>query len=324
MKKLIGLLVAVLMVVLNAVPVLAIGEPDTDPTVSNLHINRNLIEDGDVLVYGDYYIPYGTVPAESATDTYLVRVFEDATELGSVPIYAMFDHGFNHGVFGVYLETGFTWASTHSIRVAQSPAYFASPDVWSFEIPTGAYTAMLTQDSNQTELAINIISAATRMQEYFEDETFIESGPDRTVLSSPTGENYFRGAIPGIQFMAPSLFYFQAVAEDVEPHAWTTAQFDIYAARFDGTWVGDDATRTADQFGANVPNIMAMIFILPICLGAVILTSVKWKKVEPGYNIASMAIIMGGMMGWFPTALMATYLQCCAIYLSFVIFYSRG
>lgn len=322
-----ALLMALSTTLFYAVPVLAIGAPDSDPTVSNIHVNRNLLVTGDVLIYGDYFIPYAAIPTEPAGDTYIISVIEDGVgEVGSVTPYSAFfeQNGYNHGVFGLYFDDDITWGNAYTIRIAQSPAYFATPLYWDNAISSSSYTAMTDQESNQAELTLNIISAAERLEVAYPDETILESGPDGTVLASPDGENYFRGAINGIQYMAPSLFYIQQMTNDVEPQTWTTAQFDTYEARFAGTWAGDEADATATQWGSTTQATMAFFFTLPLAGICIFLGLIKFKKAESGYMASMLVILMGTMMGWFPTAILASIYQLCAIYLSFVLFFMRG
>lgn len=327
-KRILAVLLALGTTLLYTVPVLATDPPDATPTITNIHVNRKLIVDTDVLIYGDYYIRYDApLPTEPAGDTYAIRIIENGTEIGGVTPYsnAHFDRGYNHGVFGIYFDTEITWGHTYTIRLSESPAYFASPLSWDFAISPSAYTALTDKASNQSELTTNILSAAGRMEDYFTNTTMIEAAASGTVLSSPVGENYFRGAISGIQFMAPALFYIQAATTvELTPHPWTTVQFDEYAARFNGTWVGNDTAAIAVELGTEAPSLMALLLGLPLSLGAVIFSSIWLKKIEPGFIVMSLVIIVLGIMGWFPMALLATYLQLCAIYLAYVFFFSRG
>ncbi len=326
--KILAVLAACVMALGPAVMVLATSQPDDTPTMTNIHVNRNLLVTGDTLIYADYNLPYASLPTESAGDTYVFRILAaNGTEVGAVTPYAgsTFNRGYNEGVFGIYFESGITWGAAYTIRLSESPAYFASPTYWNIEVPAESWTALTDQDDNQSELTDNIISAAERLEGNYENTTLVEAGPDGPVLSSPTGENYFRGAISGIQYMAPGAFWMSAVSDaDLTPHVWTTTQFDTYAQRFNGTWVGNDTARTAEQTGLTDQSVMALFFACPVCVGSVILSSVKYKKTEPGFLVACLVIIATTLMGWFPTAITASLLQLCSIYISYVIFFSRG
>ena len=320
---------AVLVTVLYAVPVLATAQPDMTPTITNIHVNRNLIVSTDVLIYGDYCIPYASLPIPPARDTYTFRVFENETEIGGITPYSstILDKGYNHGVFGIYLQDEITWGNTYFLRLTQSPAYFDTPQEWDFPIENESYTGATSQADNQAEVTEYIMDAAARMESWCPTLTFTDNLSGGTFLAAPpnVGENYFRGAIDSLQFMAPDLFYIQAVSNnDLVPQEWTTAKFDEYEQRFNGTWVGNDTAATAEQFGGTKAATMAVEFTMPIAIGMVIFSLIKFKKVEPGFIAGSLVIIMGGMMGWFPTPILASLLQLAGIYLSYIFFFSRG
>src|SRR3990170_2226003 len=97
-----SLSLALLAVVFFAPFVLAIPAPDSTPTLSNIKVNRNLFEPGDVLIYADYNLPYTSVPNVSADDSFIFRLLSGTTELGTITPFAYMDHGYNLGVFSFY------------------------------------------------------------------------------------------------------------------------------------------------------------------------------------------------------------------------------
>lgn len=312
------------LVIVNIVS--AIDDPDSNPTVSNIKANVYLIDEGDMLIYGEYNIPYASVPDEGADEAFIFRLIDTdgETELGSVTPYVLFDNGYNEGVFGFYFSSNTTWGESSIIRISQNPVLFDDPTSYEYAIPSNSYSTKTTQEDNQIELAINIISAAQRLETAHSGYTLLEASAGGTILSSPTGETYFRGAIPGIQAMAPDLFLVQVLAQDTTAREWTTDQFDTYQDRYEGTWVGDDVDATATQFGITAASLMGTIIALPICIGVIILSAMKYKRTEPGIIVSTIILILTSLMGWMPTAIFATSFQLMAIYLSYVLFYSRG
>jgi len=305
--------------------VLAADPPSDTPTISNVKVNTYLLKTGDVLIYGDYDIPYDN-PGEQppADSTYILRLMDGDEEIGMITPYVYFDNGYNLGVFAFYLESGIVWETPYIIRISQNPAVFPSPESWDYVMQASAYTSATTHGDNQTELALNIILAAQRLEVAYPAYTLLEPSAGGTVLSNPAGENYFRGAIYGIQAMAPDLFLVQLVASDNEAREWTTDQFDEYAERFSTMWVGEETEATAEQFGLTTPGIMSLVFVLPICLGAIVVTSIKFRKVEPGLVFSILTMTCAVLMGWFPGAMYAIILQFMAIYIAYLWFYSRG
>jgi len=308
--------------------VLAIDSPDSTPTIDNIAVNTYLLTEGDILIYGDYDIPYASLPPEAASESFIIRLMDEdgESELGSVTPYVLFDNGYNAGVFSFYFSTNTTvdWGSSYIIRISENPALFDSPESYDYTIGAGAWTSYTAQDDNQTELTINIINAAQRLEIVHTGYTLLEASAGGTILSNPTGEIYFRGAIYGIQAMSPDLFLVQTLTQDVTDRAWTTDQFNTYQERFADTWLGDDIDATASQFGLNATTVMALVVGLPLCIGGIILSAMKFRRTEPGIIFAAVVLIMCALMGWLPTAIFATIFQVLSVYLAYVLFYARG
>jgi hypothetical protein len=305
----------------------ATGDPDDDYYVSNVHAFRNLVEDGDMLIIGEYRLPYVTIPDEPASATYMILLLDDSgTQVGFCVPYSYFDYGYNLGAWSMYFsaDDALTWSDSYTVRIAQSPAYFTTPDVYNYEMQSSDWTASTEQVDNQDELAIAVISTAERMEAEYTDYSLIESGITGTVLYSPTGENYFRNVISGIQAMAPSLFLYQMIPYDSTTLDYSTNMSDNYTSRYDGTWVETETEATANQFGLTTTAIMALIFSLPVCLGFIIVSAKKFYKVEPGLLTSAVVVMATFMMGWLPAAIFATIYQLMGLYLAYVWFYARG
>lgn len=310
-----------------AIPVQAASPPDSDPTLSNIRANINLLETGDVLIYGEYNIPYTSIPDEGADETYSLRLLDtdNSTQLGAISPYVQFDSGYNEGVFSFYFSAtdNLSIDLPYTIRISQSPSHFASPQVYDYVMPLSAWTTQTTQEDNQTEFTLNIISAAQRL-ETAHDETLLEASVGGTVLSDPVGETYFRGAIYGVQSMAPDLFLVQVLSFATGDRQWTTEEFDEYQTRFDETWIGTATENTSSTFGVTTTTLMSFIFGVPVILGAIIISAIKFRRVEPGYMVAAIVLILLALMGWISAALFATIYQVLAIYIGYLLFYARG
>ena len=101
-------LVPVGILLATAASVFATDPPTSDPTISDVKANVNLIETGDVLIYGLYNIPYSVedLPPDDASKTYLIRLMgtDGTTQLGVVRPFPQFDSGYNKGVYGFYFS----------------------------------------------------------------------------------------------------------------------------------------------------------------------------------------------------------------------------
>lgn len=334
-KKYYGLILAAVFIAtpfINAGIALAIDAPDSTPLVENIKANTYLIEEGDILVYGDYNIPYTTVPSVAADEAYSFVLLDGTDELGSVTPYVLMDSGYNKGVFGFYFTAADApdWSESYTIRILQNPAHFASPTFYDYVLPLSIWTTSTTQDDNRAELTINLIAAMQRLESYYTDDySFLDSSVGGTVLSSPTGETYLRGAIYGIQAMAPDLFIVQVLEIDTSAYDWdrdddssNMTQSDNYSARITGSWAEPEDTDA--QFGLSTVAIIGLIFTFPVCIGFIIVSTMRFRKAEPGLISASLVLELALLMGWMPAALFATLFQVMGVYLSYVWFYARG
>ncbi len=309
----------------------AIAHPDSTPSISDIHANRNLVETGDLLIYGQYDIPYAGWASlgVNADRSFIIRLLDPTgvTELGAITPYVYFHNGYDEGIFSFYFPaaTAPAWGLAYIIRISENPAHFLSPVSTDTVMPisSSTYTILTSQADNRADLTSNLITLGHNLESIYSVTLFTTSG-SRTVLSSPYGTGYIRGAVYGIQAMAPSLFVVQVAALDLTSTNWTTTQFDVYEHRFDGTWVGTAQNATASQLGTTPQMAMSMIFVVPFMIGAVVFTAMKWKRIEPGLITCAVILIMAVLMGWLPKAIFASLNQFMAIYLAYVLFYARG
>jgi hypothetical protein len=327
-SNIIKILAIVGMLGISFIPVIvyAITDPTSPPSVSDVFVNRSLISDNDTCIYGRYLIPYTAIPDVNADETYTIRLIDtdNTTQKGAVKPFSYFNKGYNYGVFGLYFTSNITWDTQYIIRISQNPAHFTSPVSYDYVMPSTAYSTETTQDANQVEMAGNILILANYLEQQYTAYTLIEGGPAGSILAAPQGETYFRGAIPGIQFMAPSLYLLSVTELDYTSTNWTSTQANTYEQRNQATWVGASENATATQFGLTRQTVLGIVLIIPLCLGAVLISTVKYKKSLVGLLCVSIFVIMGYDMGWLAAAIFATVHQMMAIYTAYVWFYSRG
>jgi hypothetical protein len=309
-------------------PVLAIiSQPDTSPNIYFLHVNRNLLTTGDIAVTGEYNIPYTSIPTVNADQCFYIRVIDTdgVTEIGSITPFIYFTNGYGHGAFMLYFSSGFVWGTSYTMRISENPTQFTTPQNFDYTINAADYfTASSSQEDNQADLASQVLKIATDMQTHYPTYTFTQSIPGRTVLAAPTGETYFSNAMPGLQAMSPNLFLIQVSIPDTTSDNWSTAQAETYMGRFDGTYVGSAVNATATQFHITPAMVTGFIFTLPLCIGAIIVSSRKFQRAESGFIFCLIAVILSFIMGWIPAAIFATLYQMCGIYIGYLWFYARG
>ena len=179
---------ACLDVILLPLPVFAaIANPDTAPTIWDVHVNRNVISQGDIVFTGLYNIPYATPPTATADQTFIIRLMDPTgtTDLGSVaPFnYTGYHNGYNQGSFSLYFAPGNTlsWGTTYIIQIAENPSQFASPLKWNTSLTAGMYTSVTAQTDNQTDLASQIYTIGSILATDFNEKLFTLVG-SRQVL----------------------------------------------------------------------------------------------------------------------------------------------
>ncbi len=304
-----------------------LDQPSSPPTLTEIHANRNVALAGDVLIYFLYNIPYATTPNATASDYFMFRLMNGATDLGEIEPYAYPPfYGFQTGLAGLYFSAAdnLTWGYGYSIMVAENPLGFEAPVDSATVIPASAWSSFTTQADNQAELATNLYYMGQTLEPLF-GVTFFQTAGDREVLTGE-GEAYYRGAINGLQAMAPSLFLVQEETMSPGVPEYTTDLFDTYEHRYDGTWVGDSQEAIADQMGvSDDPSIaMAIIIVIPLSIVFIIFSSYKFRRVEPGFAVVPLILLMAVLMGWMPKAVFASGFQLTGIYSAFLVFYARG
>ena len=306
------------------------ADPDSAPTIVNITIDRNLIAAGDWLITGLYNIPYASPPTLHADQTFIIRFMQTdgTTEIGAVAPYAYagYHYGYGQGCFSIYLSPsvagGLSWGTSYFIQITENPSQFPTPLKWVTTLSASNYASFTTQADNQADVATQIYTIGSILAPIY-NKTFFTTVGTREILTAD-GEAYFRGAVSGIQSMAPALFVVQQNTVDLTSRTWTNAAFNAYLTRFNGTWVGDIMTQTGDQFGMNGNMVMGMIIIAPLCIGLLIVAGMKFRTTDPGLVGASVILEMGAVMGWVPAAIFAMTFQLMGIYIAYLLFYSRG
>ncbi len=298
-------------------------QPDSTPEISNIHVNHNLLATEDTFFYFQYRLPYAsTTGLRLASQAFTFALVSDnGTVVGTITPYPYYNNGYNYGNSSFYLSANasITWGGQYRIRVLEQASAFSSPASFpDTSIPAIAYSSFNGTSDNQREIAANVIGMARFLQNNYGGNPLLEQSGGGTILSTPEGEDYYRGAMYGLQALAPTLFLVQIITLDTAATGWTTAQFDTYETQFNGTWVGQSTNATAVQFGLTQDEIMGFGFVGILILGCIIVSAVKFKQTEPGLMAAMVLLIWGARMGWIPTAIFASINQILGIYVAYL------
>lgn len=272
MKRFIFILLVVLALVAgNAVPVYAASDPDGTPALIDTWVFRNLYETDDRLFVWEANIPYATTPDELVSEAYIWQLLDtdNTTELGRTTGYAFYENGFGYNVYSIYFsaDDAVTWGQAYNLKLVQNPAVFGSPQDWSYPISTSSYTSLTDQEDNRTELATRVLLLAAEL-----DARWGLSGSSSLLLESESGtvlsiygEAVFRGAIYGIQALAPYAFRIVIGTIDAEDRTWDTEYAENLTTQYSGTWIQESKDAGGDLWGVGY-DLTSIILVMIICV----------------------------------------------------------
>lgn len=300
------LLFAILIVLVAwATPVFATDLPDSDPYVELKQVFRNNAESGDRTVVFLANIPYTTLPSDPVNQTYIWKLIDtdNTTVLGSTTGYAYNDSGYGWNVFSFYFSAAdnLTWGQDYILRLSGNPAEFADPQDYDFDILSSDYTSYTTQADNQQALADWVIARAGELNVKWgltTSESLVAEGDAATYLSV-YGSTLFRGAIYGIQSLAPQVFDVQVSAVSITNRTFGTDYADNVTGQYSGTWIDTARDAAADLFGKDY-DLLTIIIVLGTCIiliiGSIVLTGEAWS----GLLFVAAALVVYGRLGFYP------------------------
>lgn len=323
----IGVLLAVAVaLLLNPIAVYAdTPDPDSPPSIEATNIYRNLRETGDnlFLIYAN--IPYASLPDTPVTETFIWRLIDtdNTTELGSTVGTAYNDDGYGFNVYSMYFTAaevtalGIVWGTSYTIRLSGNPAVFDTPPVYNFTINAAQYSSLTVTAEVQVELAQRILNIAADLESKWgltASESLLTQNETATVLSI-FGEAFFRGAINGLQALAPTVFSIVIRAIDLDDRTWTTEYAENVTGQWGGTWVETAQEAGKTLFGTSY-DLLSIIILLVGCggllIGNLMLTGDHWNGLV---DVAILSII-GARLGMYDLGFLIMIAALCWIYIS--------
>jgi len=191
----------------------AIADPDSPPQVSEVNIYVNLLEEGDLGIWIDYYIDYAVLPDETVTEAYLVVLtdVDGATQIGAVAPYTENDKGYGRGVAWMY----FTAAEV--ITYGLDPANQALHKIWLTGNPTLAWPGAPPKKiagvgywqvggSAETLLTLKVLAMAKALNTAWGGTTDLIEDTALGDRLTTSGADYFSNVIQDLRTMAPNCF----------------------------------------------------------------------------------------------------------------------
>jgi len=277
-------LTIILMVLLLASFIIAtpayayIDLPDSAPTVESIDCYRNVLETGDffILIYEN--TPYAETPDIDYSDAFIWRLMDTdgEAELAQALGYDYNENGYGYNVVSFYFSATDApdWGENYYLTLSGAPSAFESPPEYAFEISASDYSALTDTNAVKTAITARILTMAADLDNKWGlDETTsllleVETG---TVLSI-YGEAFFRGAIYGVQAMAPEVF--RLVINNItalSDRDWEEEYTTNLTTQHSGTYL-EPALEAGESFFNVDYNLMGILITLAICAGIIFAT----------------------------------------------------
>jgi len=310
-------------------------DPDSTPTIESFNVYRNMRETGDMLLLIYANIPYATIPDQPVTETFICSMIDtdNVTELGSTVGYAYnisthTDDGFGYNVFSMYWDSanvtalGITWNTAYPVRLAGNPAVFDTPPIYNYTLPSGAYSALTAQAGVQNELGLRILDIGADLDikwglsTTYSLLTELEVGKALSIY----GEAFFRGAIYGVQSLAPGIFAAVIRTIDVPARTWDPEYSENVTGQYAGTWVETAREAGKALFGTTY-DLLSIILLLVLCggllIGNLMLTGDAWNALID----VSVFGVVGARLGLYDLAFLILVAAMYWIYISAKIWF---
>lgn len=333
MKRFLSIFTLLVMaLVVFSFPAQAIDPPDSI-TIYSAKIVRNTAEDGDWSIAFHYGLNYADYPETAASETFIFRLYsaDGSTLLSSTAPYVYFNYGYGQGAGSFYFDPdtvtalGLVWGTDYRIDIVGSPAFFdPMPTPYTYVLTSSDYSSVTSQEDNQEQMKSYILSVCRRLEAVYTDIQLQGSTDAGTVLTA-IGESYFRGAIPGIASIAPTLFFTQFYIPESQDIDYDNTLAEGYEERLEDS----DVMQGADAAGAKILGIsgkeLAAGFFFILAIAAVIFTNAKGWGVEPGLLVAGMLITCGSLLLGGPVATFGFVLAfVCGIIGLFILIAKRA
>ena len=286
---------------------------------------HHLYETDDYLLICHYNIAYASTPSTTVDDAFIFRLMDTdgTTLLGSNTAYPFADNGYGQGIVSIYFteDDAPAWDGLYILRLSGNPSAFVTPPVYNYTLVASDYSAADTEEDSRAALATKVLDVSMDLEIAW-DASLLDL-TDTGVVLSATGESYFRYAIPGLQVLAPTLFYAYVSSPDFTPQDWGTNQGTNYTTRFDDSWVGESIADVGGLLQIN-NSYVGGIIVMGACLGFIILSARQFQTTHPGFIAAIVITIAGGLMGWVAPAMLGVIALFFALYIGYFLLFQRA
>ena len=308
-----------------ATPIHATLSNPTSLSLSDIHVNRNLVQSGDMLIYFSYNIAYSSIPTTvPASNSFIFRLYDGTTEIGRNVPYAYNDAGYGYGISAIYFNASNApaWNGTYTLSLEGNPIQFTSPMSYSIALSTANYTTLTSVADNQEDVRSNIVTMIQELEVQW-NHTLLTQSSSVTYLAT-AGAGYLVYAIPNIKNIAPKLFSASILYPDFTTRNYTTNNLSAqYRERYNGTFIGNFTSGLGSLFGTGA-SFAGGVLVLILCVACIIFTAVKMGSALPGFIGAILCQLMCYLMGWLAPGFMGIIGFFFVIYIGYWWFFLRG
>ena len=266
-KLLISLALALVVILAIASPALAIPEPDSSPQIDDIWCYQNILETGDMIIIMVEDTPYAETPDMLYNEAFIWRLFEadGTTEIDQAVGYPYNDDGYNYNVISWYFSASdnVTWGENYYIKLSGTPMAFDDPLEYNFQISDDSYLTPVLVKTAISNLIITIAEDLNLEWDLSPDNALIVSGETGSLLSSK-GETFFRGAIYGLQSIAPYAFAYNTGDIDNTWRDWDDEYSANLSTQFDDNYIGEAMAAGSDTLGVDY-NLFGLLGLMAGC-----------------------------------------------------------
>lgn len=327
MKRITAIIFPILCLLAFATPVYAyIDPPDSTPSLESINVYRNLLENGDmfVLVYSN--IPYATPPDTPADEAFIWRMVDtDNTTVLASNFNYVFNigtadfNGYGYNIVSFYFSESDApdWGEAYSIRLSGTPVAFEEPPEYNFQISSADYSDLTDSDDVKLELSTRILIIADDLNTKWglTSDYYLTIDEETGAYLSLYGQTFFRGAIYGIQGLAPDAFRITYSDIEAPSRDWGEEYTGNLTAQFSGTWWGDALSAGNNFFDLDY-NLIMILITWAIVFGVMFAVMRLGGDVWMGLIIGAVPLIACAKLGFYAFGFLGLLAAVCMLYIS--------
>jgi len=308
--------------------VLAIDNPDSTPSIVQFNAYRNVLETGDLLIIAYENTPYSTTPDMTYSESFIWRLksTDGVSEYTQAVGYNYNDDGYGYNVISWYMDSGNVtatigagyWLQPYVVTLSGTPSAFDDPPIYNYTIGVSDYCSLT--DTNEVKVAI-----AQRLLDIASDldirwglsvtYSLLYAGEVGTTLSI-YGQSFFRGAIYGVQGMAPSIFPLAITNVNTDDRTWTSSYATDLSNQYSGYYLETSFDAGKDFFDVDY-NLMGILIVLAI---AATIIGANWYlsggNLWTGMTESVPVVVIGGRLFLLPMGELGLLAAVCWLYIS--------